>query len=199
MTTATNPDPHQLGPLLNRSVTGDARAFNDLMERLRPYLHCLVRRRLGPEDNVRLDHSSVVQKCLLRVSQRFAQLRQPDVPHFLRWVGLLVRNLITDELRAGANRPQPAHGSHLLAALSKGASPDGALERDERVVRLAAALERLPERQRQVVELRFFDGLADAEICQRLGGTEGAVRILRLRALRQLRTFLEPSPLGGDQ
>ena len=54
-----------------------------------------------------------------------------------------------------------------------------------------AALGRLSERQRQVVELHYFDRLRDAEISERLGGSVAAIRVLRCRALKELRRHLE--------
>jgi RNA polymerase sigma factor (sigma-70 family) len=53
---------------------------------------------------------------------------------------------------------------------------------------VAAALARLPERQRLVVELFWFEGLSDADISARLGGSVGAIKVLRFRALRALRS-----------
>jgi hypothetical protein len=42
------------------------------------------------------------------------------------------------------------------------------------------------------VRWRFFDHLSDAQICDRLGGgTVGAVRVLRCRALRNLKRLME--------
>jgi RNA polymerase sigma factor (sigma-70 family) len=54
-----------------------------------------------------------------------------------------------------------------------------------------AALHKLPERQRQVVELHYFDRLRDAEISARLGGSVAAIRVLRCRALKELRRLME--------
>jgi RNA polymerase sigma factor (sigma-70 family) len=53
------------------------------------------------------------------------------------------------------------------------------------------ALAQLPERQRQVVELHYFDRLRDNEISARLGGSVAAIRVLRCRALRKLRALME--------
>jgi RNA polymerase sigma-70 factor (ECF subfamily) len=68
------------------------------------------------------------------------------------------------------------------------------LEREEDTVRLAAALELLSERRREVVQLRVLDGLAFPEISRRLGGSAGSLRVLFLRAVQQLRVLLETPP-----
>jgi len=59
---------------------------------------------------------------------------------------------------------------------------------------VAAALARLPERQRQVIEMHWFDRLRDAEISKLLGGSVSAIRVLRCRALKALRREMETLP-----
>ena len=42
-----------------------------------------------------------------------------------------------------------------------------------------------------MVELHYFDRLKDAEISARLGGSVAAIRVLRCRALKELRRLME--------
>ena len=57
--------------------------------------------------------------------------------------------------------------------------------------RLRESVASLSEDRRQVVILRFVDGLTSREIGEVLGRTEGAVRVLQHRALRELAVLLE--------
>jgi RNA polymerase sigma-70 factor (ECF subfamily) len=50
--------------------------------------------------------------------------------------------------------------------------------------------------QRQVIVLRFMDGLSYAEVADVLGKSVGAVRVAQYRALRALRGELEDGSLG---
>jgi RNA polymerase sigma-70 factor (ECF subfamily) len=165
-------DPHQLGPLLKRSRAGDPAALNALLERVRPWVRLLVRPRVRPG----LDASDVVQEVLLRVFQGFGSFVGPGVPQFLAWVRRIASNVLADlpPLRPDfGDPPEPA-----------GSSSDWT---DEHLAELAPALERLPESYRMVLEARFFDGLRFAEIARRTGRSEGALRVLCLRALERLR------------
>jgi RNA polymerase sigma-70 factor (ECF subfamily) len=56
--------------------------------------------------------------------------------------------------------------------------------------RLLAAMPRLTESQRQVILLKFIEGLNHAEVAAILGKTEGAIRVLQHRALAALRRAL---------
>jgi RNA polymerase sigma factor (sigma-70 family) len=186
----TELDRHQLGPLLERIRAGDRRAYEDLFTRLRPYLYALVRRTAG--EAAGLDHSGIVQSSLRRIWEHFDSLLEkgPSVPHLLAWIKKIVHNRTVDALRRCGGL---AAGGSGLGELPEGTPAEYRAERDRRAVRVAGALAELPERQRQVVEWRWFDRLSDAEISARLGGSVAAIRVLRCRALKALRRLLEAS------
>lgn len=68
---------------------------------------------------------------------------------------------------------------------------DSALEKVESFVALGPALEQLPERERTVLLLRFFGGMTQTEIAERVGISQMHVSRLLSRTLAQLRTELE--------
>jgi RNA polymerase sigma-70 factor (ECF subfamily) len=63
--------------------------------------------------------------------------------------------------------------------------------------RLRAAVGALSVDRRQVIVLRFVDGLSAREIGEVLGRSEGAVRVLQHRALRDLAALLEAERTGA--
>jgi RNA polymerase sigma-70 factor, ECF subfamily len=77
----------------------------------------------------------------------------------------------------------------LVASLT---SPTAALSRKGHEVRLLAALGTLPDDQREALKLRYIDGLPSKEIAQRLGKTDGSVRVMLTRALGRLQQILGP-------
>jgi RNA polymerase sigma-70 factor (ECF subfamily) len=184
----TDVDRHELRPLLERVSAGDRQALNDLLAQLRPYLHALVRRTLGPDWK---DGSDIVQSSLRRINENIDDLLadDPTVPHLLAWVKKIVRNRAIDEARRRAGQPVTGHDSRMDHA----PGPDGTNSRDRerRAAGVMAALGKLPQRQREVVELHYFDRLRDAEISARLGGSVAAIRVLRCRALKELRRLME--------
>src|SRR5262245_9614075 len=180
-------DRHQLRPLLERVAAGDRAALNELFGRLRPYLHALVRKTLGPDWK---DSSDIVQSSLRRINENLDDVLgdDPTVPHLLAWIKKIVRNRAIDEARKRAGAP--AHDSQ-LAHIAEPHTPAEAADRERRALGVLSALGRLPEKQRQVVELHYFDRLRDVEISARLGGSVAAIRVLRCRALKQLRRWME--------
>jgi RNA polymerase sigma-70 factor (ECF subfamily) len=186
-------DPYQLAPLLQQSQTGDAQALNALLGRLRPYLQALVRSWLGPDLAGRLGDSDIVQEALLRASCHFADFRGQSVPELLGWLKRIAYRAASDRKRQAVSAA-PQAGELLEQVPWDGMMPPEILEREEDAVRLAAAMERLSQRRREVVQLRLLDGLDFPEIGRRLGGSAGSLRVLFLRAVQQLRMFLGTGP-----
>jgi RNA polymerase sigma-70 factor (ECF subfamily) len=71
-------------------------------------------------------------------------------------------------------------------------SPTAALSRKGHEVRLFEALATLPEDQRESLRLRYLEGLPSKEIAERMGKTDGSVRVMLTRALGRLQQILGP-------
>ena len=188
-----SPDTQGLSPLLDAAIAGNKTAMDALLKKLRPYLHALVRSRLGPGQAATFDHSDLVQEGLVRIYENLGRFRERTVPHFLGWAGKIIRNLIYDALRAEQHKPVMDREPRIIELLERSVVSAGDELRAERVIAVGRAIAQLPERRRQVIELSFLEQLSDLEICQRLGGSVGAVRVLRFRALEELRDILQNS------
>jgi RNA polymerase sigma-70 factor, ECF subfamily len=107
---------------------------------------------------------------------------------FRSWLFRIAHNQIANALRSRARR----RASRLDEVAEPVADADPAREAgvadDARRVR--GALAQLSEDRRQVIVLRFVDGLTAREIGAVLGRSEGAVRVLQHRALRELAGIL---------
>ena len=97
------------------------------------------------------------------------------------WLYAAARTSVADLARASAGRPARARALRQRPVLRQRPGARGAA--DARPRRAAAAA--LPEREREVLRLRFLQGLDAPRIAERLGLTAGHVRVLQLRALRR--------------
>lgn len=73
-------------------------------------------------------------------------------------------------------------------------SPQEAVMRREELSQLIEAMEILPDREREIIRLKFAGGLGNQQIAKVLGLRAGHVAVLLYRALRKLRGHLQ----GGD-
>ena len=113
---------------------------------------------------------------------------------FRAWLFRIAHNQLANALRA--RQRHPAASLDAVPEPLTQADPAGVLSRAEEARGLRHALDRLPDDRRQVVVLRFVDGLSAREIGAVLGRSEGAVRVLQHRALRELAAMLDGGGRG---
>ena len=75
--------------------------------------------------------------------------------------------------------------------VDRGPSPSSRADRHERLVALANHLAELPADYREVLVLRHCEGLAFKDIARQMGRSAGAVRMLWLRAIGQIRQQMD--------
>jgi RNA polymerase sigma-70 factor, ECF subfamily len=80
---------------------------------------------------------------------------------------------------------------------SGGPSPEDSLLTRERRRQIAAALAKLPERQRAVFVLSHVEGCTSREVSAMTGLNESTVRVHLFRAIRRLRSLLAPDAAAG--
>jgi RNA polymerase sigma-70 factor (ECF subfamily) len=177
--------------LLARARAGDKPALNALLERLRARVRQRAHGLLGPRLAARLDASDIAQEVDLQAWANLGQLEGQTVPQLLAWVDKIVQNIITDRRREhGAKRRdaklEVAGGDLFPGIAADATTPSQGALRNEDQVRLAQALQHLPEKQRLVVQLRLYEGLPYEEVAERVGVTVGNARVLLLRATEKL-------------
>lgn len=104
------------------------------------------------------------------------------------WLATIARNECRARIAAGMRRPLPVADEDLDAIPGTGDEHARREQRDE----IRAALEQLPERQREAVVLRYLYGLRYGEVATVLGLSRPATEALLFRARRAMRTSLRP-------
>jgi RNA polymerase sigma-70 factor, ECF subfamily len=120
----------------------------------------------------------IAQDALLRAWRRRSTLRDSDRRN--QWLATIVRN---EAFRQHARvRPDPAE----TIEFTEGAEDERVLAAVE-LADIHAALGRLNERDRQLLEMKYEEDLTQAMIATRLGIPEGTVKVRLHRARNRLR------------
>ena len=155
----------------------------------------LFTRFLGARQN----REDLVQEVFLRVLR--ARIRYQPTARFSTFLFRIAFNIAVNETQRGGAKERVGielghddeHGSGLaLVADTHDTAPSDALEQQDVVTAVRAAIARLPENQRMALILAKYDDVPYAEIAVVLGTSEKAVKSLVHRAREALREMLEP-------
>lgn len=164
--------------LMRASMGGDSSAYHRLLHELAAMLHGLASRGFAHHRLSREDVDDVVQETLLAVHLKRHTWDQSKP--LLPWVRAVARNKLIDNLR----RRGP--GTHLpIDDVSESLADD----RESSLMNSVDAknvIAKLKGREREIVLAISVEGASARQVAQRLGMTEGAVRVALHRALQSL-------------
>lgn len=173
--------------LVDRATAGDREAFGELYERwvTRVFKHVFY---MVNDVDVAQD---LTEQTFLRALEAIHRYERRGVP-FLAWLLRIARNLYLNDQRVQRNNSS-IHKNWDGGVV---ASPELSCEAKANGEDVWRAVQALDGDQRQVIVLRFMDGLSYADVARVLGKSVGAVRVAQYRALRALRRSLEDGNLG---
>ena len=198
----------QPAKLLARARDGDSDAVGKLLEQYLHYLQILASVQLDQKLRHRVSPSDIVQETVCEAHRDFHQFRGTGERQFVAWLRkIMVNNLARVVERHVLTGKRDVRRERSLQQMQKAmdrstmqldallvaqnATPsEVALER-ERGVQLANCIAQLPEDYRTVVTLRNFQGLPFKAVAEQMERSPGAVRMLWVRALEELRLLLE--------
>ncbi|MBF5041816.1 sigma-70 family RNA polymerase sigma factor [Aggregicoccus sp. 17bor-14] len=183
-----------LSRLVVRAQRGDREAFRALYQALYAPVSGYVRRRVP----ARADAEDVIGQVFFRLLEGLARI-DPKRGSVLAYALQAARNALVDQARGrGAHVSVQASEDESLARVDGAAGPLEQLVQSEQEARVRAELSRLDPETRELLVLRYVDGLRHPEIAQLLGLSEAAVRQRSSRAVRELRARLnETDPAGA--
>jgi RNA polymerase sigma-70 factor (ECF subfamily) len=205
----------QIATLADRLRAGEEGALADEFSQHRERLWKLVQFRLDRRLLGRVDADDILQEAYLDAAQRVQHfLDGPEVLPFV-WLRGIVNQTMIDVHRRhlgakmrDAGREVSIHrGGHAQAtsvSLAAGllgdvTSPSEAAMRNETSASLEQAIARMDPVDQEILALRHFEELTNAEIAEVLGLQQKAASIRYVRAIRRLKKVLGSFPeLGGE-
>lgn len=169
-------------------------AYRSLVTKYWGLVATLAAARLGNKQ----DAEDVAQESFVRAFHALPKLEEPQA--FLGWLVRIAQNLTTDRLRG--RRPtlslealsESAGGiDHLGTGSARDEDFTRALEDREEGDRALSALAELPPAYREVVALKYLQGMDGKTMAEALGEPEGTIRNRLFRALEKLRASLSPT------
>lgn len=178
--------------LLGRASRGEEGALRQVFEAAYDELRALARARLRRSGPAACDglESGLVHEVFLRLAQG-GQLQAEHRPHFFKYAGRVMGSVIVDQARQRSALRRGGSHAPLLGWEEEltGAAEDAQLQRLHEALQALAACD--PELA-EIVQLRFFAGLTDAELADALAVSDRTVRRRWDRARLFLSQWLSP-------
>jgi RNA polymerase sigma-70 factor, ECF subfamily len=167
--------------LIERTGAGDREAFEKLYKRYARPVFGLALRRLG--DRGRAEEAlQETFTSVWRSARTYKPERGPGAP----WLYGVARNAIVDRTRVRSEPPTEIPDEPSLEV-----GPEEQAEGSWTAWRVHRALERLPEREREVIALAYWSDLSQSEVAQQLGIPLGTVKTRTRAALAHLADLLD--------
>jgi RNA polymerase sigma factor (TIGR02999 family) len=158
--------------LLRAARGGDRDAMNRIVPLVYEDLRAIASRKLRREGGERtMRPTSLVHETYMKLSNGVA-MRAGDRAHLLAIAARAMRQVLIDDARRRSAAKRGGEWECAPLEDHMGASASGADE----MLALNDALDALEPRQRQIVECRFFGGMAEDEIAESLGVSARTVR-----------------------
>lgn len=183
---------------------GTAEDLSTFFESHRRQLLAYVDRNLGPALRTRIEPEDILQEVVASALASLEQFQVEGRDPFRLFCQIAEQRIIDfHRHHVGAQKRStsrevsmnaPAQGADdfgfvdmLVASIT---SPSQAFSRDQKEFRLQQALAELSGEQREVLRLRYVEGLPTREIAEQVGKTDGAIRVMLTRAVARLQEIM---------
>jgi len=171
---------YKVEKLVVQAVNGDTDAFGDLyiifVEKIYRYVFYHIKSKMAAED--------ITGEVFLKAWRAIGSCRGKEST-FSPWLYRIAHNQLVDEIRK-----KDRHVSLELDNVEIISDSESSVERYPEKQELLKLIDRLPSNQRQVILLKFIEGMDNREIAKIMNKSEGAIRVTQMRALAALREEL---------
>lgn len=199
-----------MDPRIVKSVAGDQGALSELLVEQHDRIVARLKRNVPKDLRATFDLEDVLQETFADAFRGIGTFEPRSDRAFVNWLTAIAKHRLQDAIR-GVRRKKRGGGlgrvdeevvsktGSMMGLLQQVAAdqstPSSKVARREALAVMQVHLASLPEKYRQVIELRHLQELSREQIAERIGLTEDAVRGLLERAMTKLRDAMGNSSL----
>jgi len=199
------PPPTETQTLIHAARKGDEQSIRRLLVLYHPRLRARLLRQMDPVMRSKIEPEDILQQVYLETFRAIGQFEYQGKDSFLRWMyAILDRKLIDEhralraerrdvrrELKPSTSDQHTTYVDLMARIMAADGTPSQAVRKEEALGVVSACVATLPDHYRDVIQMRFIEGMPVAEVARRLGRSIGSIHMLCHRALRQLREQAE--------
>jgi RNA polymerase sigma-70 factor (ECF subfamily) len=201
--------------LIQRIQNGDATALTPYIKAQNDHLLAVIAQKMGAALKSKIEPQDILQEVLVSAFNSYDELDWSSRDPFV-WLCQLADRRIIDAHRRyvsaekrsakrevslnlkSSSAADAAEGEMIDLLVKSMTMPSAAFSRDQKAIRMQAAIAELPELGREAVRLRYVEGWASKEIAKELGKSDAAIRVLLSRTLKKLHEMIGDDPHFQD-
>jgi RNA polymerase sigma-70 factor (ECF subfamily) len=169
---------------VERLQAGDERAFEELVVEYRERVYRVAWRILRDDE----DAEDAAQEAFIKVYRNIERFEGRS--SLYTWIYRITVNIALNKLKRDKFRRMVPLGDMIRRDESPRSDPARAAMGSEIANRIGEAVNTLPEKQKAVFTLKFYEGLSHREISEIVGCSEGTSKANYFHAIRKLRKLL---------
>ena len=170
--------------LIEEFQQGDIAAFNELVRRYQERVYWIARRLLGTHE----DADDVAQEVFIKVYDSLRGFRSEST--FYTWIYRVTVNHALNLLRKNRLKSFVRFDETIAPLISDEPRPDERLEGTQQKTLIEEATSKLPEKQRTVFVLRYYENMPYEEIAKLLKRSVGGMKANYFQAVKKISRYL---------
>jgi RNA polymerase sigma-70 factor, ECF subfamily len=180
-----NLTPSQIEKCVLKAQNGDEKSFAILFDSFYDKIFRYVHFRVSEEDS-----EDLVSDVFLKVVEKLHTYKSNPKAGFNAWIFRIAHNRVIDFYRQKKEllgQSDDAGNDFFLQIPDDNLRPDQQTNLNLDVKKLQKIMKKLPDVQREILEFKYLEGFSNAEVAKITGKAEGNIRVIQLRALREIR------------
>ncbi|MEK7542722.1 MAG: sigma-70 family RNA polymerase sigma factor [Patescibacteria group bacterium] len=173
--------------LVQKAKNGDNKAFGDLYDYYLPKIYRFIFLKIGGRKQ---DAEDISHHVFTQAWENMSKFEFQGFP-FGSWLYRIASNAVIDYYRTFKNHFDIDETAQETLARDSGF--ENRIDTAFDIELAKTAISKLEHDQQNVVIMKFIDELSTKEIAQALGKTEGAIRVIQHRALKQIKSHIDAS------
>ena len=187
-----DPDPAELQALLRRAASGDSVAWRGIVGEYAPRLFALLRANCHDAELA----EEIAQSTFCTLAAKIGSYVESG--RFESWLFRIAMNRLRDEMRRRTRHARTMDAEPMQALAEPGGSRRARSVDEELRDQLARAMAKLPEADREIIDLRHTGGMSFKALSDFYEEPVGTLLARHHRALRKLRAILEDLGVRAD-
>lgn len=171
--------------LIEQFQSGNKQAFNQLVNKYRDRIYAVIYRMLRNQD----DALDISQEVFVRAYRSLNKFRGDSSVY--TWLYRIAVNLSINYINRNKHRKSQAIDNVSFKLSADNESPQKKIEVDELSQAIEQAVLKLPDKQRAVFVMRYYENMQHNEIAEILGNSVGSVKANYHHALQKLKVELK--------